>query len=70
VSKDDEPRLIDESKTIVAHLLGNPEGAIARRIRRITVASARLEPGARPSFSLGYSEASSSHSPSDSTRTG
>jgi hypothetical protein len=70
VSEDDTPRLMDESRTIVAHLLGNPEGAIARRVRRITVASVRLEPGARPSFSLGYSEASSSHSPSESTRTG
>jgi hypothetical protein len=70
VLKEDEPPLIDESKTIAAHLLGNPEGAIARRIRRITVASVRLEPGARPSFSLRYSEPSSSHSPSESTRTG
>jgi len=59
VPEDDVPYLSKEAVRIAENLLGDPEGTVARHIRRVTVAGVRLEANRRPVFSLRHAVESS-----------
>jgi hypothetical protein len=70
VSEEDTPRLLRETGQIIQHLLGNPDGVVARHIRLISIVNARLAADGPPAFTLHQTWATSYHSSSDISRTG
>jgi hypothetical protein len=62
VQADDRPRLEEETMQLATALLGNPEGAVAKHIRRISVVTVDLGAGKAPAFALQHTIESSCHS--------
>lgn len=61
VQADDRPRLEDDTLRLISALLGNPDGAVARHIRRVIVVSVELAPDSDPAFTLRHSIESARH---------
>jgi hypothetical protein len=59
VRADDRPRLEDETLRLAESLLANPDGSVAKHVRRISVLNVEFHPSSTPAFTLRHSVQSS-----------
>lgn len=63
VSADDRPRLEEETMRLAAALLGDPEGAVAKHARRISLVDVAFRTNSAPELTLRHSRESAYHTP-------